>query len=170
MLIEAYTEIAEQTDGSIKTFLKKKGTNFKNKLILQQKLDNQIQRWKSQNETASTAEEIDFDGLCAYIRNDLTEEVQTCLFGLPDEKTAAIHHIHSTAANFATAQNSRSRERSESMIDQAISIIFGFYWNLLPKENRAVLSAIELLKKNVSTGNENSERMLKKNNRIASGR
>ncbi|MCF0260963.1 MAG: hypothetical protein HUJ54_13970, partial [Erysipelotrichaceae bacterium] len=47
------------------------------------------------------------------------------------------------------------------MIDQAISIIFGFYWNLLPKENRAVLSAVEVLRRNVTSGNENSERMLK---------
>ena len=160
IVLEAGKYIAAQTDSTLQKGLKNAGDSFCSDQKLKKLLETQIQKFAAFNEVAAPIEEIDFEGLCQYIRTSLIQDVKDCLYGLPQEKEAAIHRVQSAALEFAGAQTPESKKRTKQMLDQSCAIIYTYFWNSLSKESKAILSTLEQSRQTLEEGQEEMKRLL----------
>ena len=94
---------------------------------IKHKLDDFIERQSKYNFSCTAEEEIDFEGLCSYIRNNLLEDVKLRLTGNRKERGAARTCIISKAVAYSQAQTSLSRKRAIKLTEMAIDILYSFY-------------------------------------------
>jgi len=93
-------------------------------------------RQHTYNELCSHAEEIDFQGLVDYIRNDLLDDVGKHCFD-PDEDRRELSKgfIISKAVKYSCAEKPEAKERVEKCIKDCLEIIYKFYNSKLNEED-----------------------------------
>lgn len=91
------------------------------------RLTDYLNRQQEYNFDCSLEEEIDFEGLAEYIRGDLMNDVNKCLFGSAEERDAARQTIADKAASYAQAKTKLSQERARHLAVTAVDILSRFY-------------------------------------------
>ena len=94
---------------------------------VRKKLVDYLTRQQKHNFNCTTAEEIDFEGLAEYIRDNLMSDVEVRLFGTKEERDAARQTIANKAEHYATAKTNLSKERSKQLTFAAVDILRKFF-------------------------------------------
>lgn len=111
--------------------------------ILQNKLNDFMERQREINFHCTLEEEIDFGGLSDYIQKNLMEDVQLRLFGNKKERGAARINIINKAVSYSQTQTSLSRKRAAKLTETAIDILRDFYKRKINRDFKLVASQIE---------------------------
>ena len=106
-------------------------------------LSNYLDRHEKQNFDCSLEEEIDFEGLAEYIRNDLMEDVKTRLFGERLEREAARKTIADKAAYYAQAKTKLSQKRARHLAVTAVEMLKHFFRSKIDWKTLFVATEIE---------------------------
>ena len=95
---------------------------------LRSALTSYFENQRKYNEMCSLAEEIDFQGLVEYIRNNFIEQVSVRIFD-PNRKRRgqARQDIVETAVAFSKANTPKAKQRVSKCISMCVDIIHGFY-------------------------------------------
>lgn len=88
-----------------------------------------LTRQEKYNIDCTLEEEIDFEGLAAYIRGSLMDDVQLRLFGTRQERGIARQTIADKAANYAHAETKLSEDRAKHLATTAVEMLRYFYRN-----------------------------------------
>lgn len=110
---------------------------------IQSKLKSYIERQRKYNEMCTLAEEIDFEGLIEYIRQQLMFDVEKRLFGRKQERGSARESIVSCSVEYSKANTSETRKRVVRLVTTAIDIIFDFYRSEVDKKDLLLVAEIE---------------------------
>lgn len=118
-----------------------------------------IERQRKYNDVALLAEEIDFQGLVEYIRNNLLDEVETRIFNPSKKKRGeARHHIVDMACSYASATSDEAKQRVSKFICICLDIIHDFYAKEIDKKD--YILAEEIVDAVAEVSNENTQRIL----------
>lgn len=110
---------------------------------VRKRLESYLERQSKINEVCSMEEEIDFQGIVDYIRNDLIEDARLWMRGSKQERASAREHIHSKATAYAQAHTKLSSKRAVKMVDDSMCILRGYYRNRVNSELRFIAAEIE---------------------------
>ena len=106
-------------------------------------LSDYLGRQKKYNFNCSKDEEIDFEGLSKYIRDELLDDVTAWLFGEKVEREAARQTIAEKAALYSQANTKLSKKRARQLTFEAVDILNNLFRRKVPKELRLVATQIE---------------------------
>lgn len=106
-------------------------------------LSDYLERQKKYNFNCSKDEEIDFEGLSKYIRDELLDDVTIRLFGEKSEREAARQTIAEKATLYAQANTSLSQKRARQLTFEAIDILSRMFRKKIPKELLSIATEIE---------------------------
>lgn len=106
-------------------------------------LSNYLERQKKYNFNCSKDEEIDFEGLSKYIRDELLDDVTIRLFGEKSEREAARQTIAEKAVLYAQANTKLSQKRARQLTFEAVDILSRMFRKKIPKELLSVANEIE---------------------------
>ena len=104
--------------------------HFKKTLLdaeAKEKLSDYLAQQKKYNFNCSLDEEIDFEGLAEYIRNDLMDDVEARLFGNKRERRIAREAIADKATYYAQAKTKLSSEKARHLAVTAVDILKNFF-------------------------------------------
>ena len=107
------------------------------------KLTDYLARQQKYNFDCSLEEEIDFEGLAEYIRNDLMDDVKNRLFGTKKERGIARQAISDKAAYYAQAKSGLSKERARHLAVAAVDILRNFYRDKAERDLLLVAAEVE---------------------------
>ena len=128
MIIEAVTSASEYMTGLGLDAVKDK---FKEKIDekkLRSALTSFIESQREYNEICTLAEEIDFQGLVDYIRNNLIDDTGTRIFDpSPKKRGQARRDIVCAAVAYSKANTDKARYRVSKCISICLDIIRNFY-------------------------------------------
>lgn len=95
---------------------------------LRESLIEYIERQRKYNEVCSLAEEIDFQGLVEYIRNNLVDDVIKRISCVSSkERGVARQNVIDAAVSFSKANTPEAKERVAKITSICLDIIRGFY-------------------------------------------
>ena len=109
---------------------------------IKEKLEKYLSKELDKNFHVSHEEEIDFEGLANYIRGDLLEDVETCLFGQTQERKFAREKILEKAAMYAKGNTEISTTRAQKMVSDVIEILKKFCHKQVSKDLRRMSGEI----------------------------
>ena len=107
------------------------------------RLEDYLERQREVNEICSRDEEIDFEGLAKYIREELIEDVKLRLFGKTEERAKARDTILRKATLYAQSQTNLSEKRAQKMVEDSIAILQGYYRSKVNRELLFIATQIE---------------------------
>lgn len=113
------------------------------KLQARAKLMDYLARQQKYNFTCSLEEEIDFEGLAKYIRDNLMDDVKNYLFGTKEERRIARQTIANKSAYYAQAKTGLSKERARYLTFAAVDILKNFYRNKFERDLLFVAADVE---------------------------
>lgn len=113
-----------------------------NKYEINKKLKKYLLHELNKNWFVSSQEEIDFEGLVDYIRNDLLDDVEICLCGQTEERKYARENILRKAVTYAKANTALSTKRAQKMVSDIIKILKDFWFSQVPKGLRMMSGEI----------------------------
>lgn len=108
-----------------------------------ERIENFLQQQQKLNFKCTIEEELDFEGLSAYIRNDLMTDVKLRLFGTLKERGQARRTIISKAAHYANTKTRISEKRAKQIVGTAVDILAKYYRRTVNRELLYVASEIE---------------------------
>ena len=106
-------------------------------------LSDYLERQKKYNFNCSKDEEIDFEGLAKYIRDELLDDVTKRLFGETTERASARQAIAEKSVRYAQAKTKLSQERAKQLAFDAVDILHNLFRRKIPKELLFVAAEIE---------------------------
>ena len=128
MIKETVTIASEYVAGLGLDVAKNKIKKKINEEKLRSSLTTFIERQKNYNEMCTLAEEIDFQGLVEYIRNDLISAAGTRIFDpSPKRRGQARMEIVNAAVSFSKANTDKAKYRVSKCISICLDIIRQFY-------------------------------------------
>lgn len=99
-------------------------------------LSDYIERQRKYNEVSDLAEEMDFEGMVEYIRQNFLDEVNRWLFALSKEdRGQARSSIIAAAVACSKANTDQAMHRVAKCISDCLSIIQGFYTSSISKKD-----------------------------------
>ncbi len=107
--------------------IRNKAAYLGQKIEIKQQLKSFVEYQYQVNAKCSREEEIDFEKLTDYIRTELPDDVEVCLFGQRQERKRAQDIIVRKAILYARANTVLSHERTVTMVESAFNIIRDFY-------------------------------------------
>lgn len=117
--------------------------NKVNEQKLKSILSNYIESQRSYNEICALAEEIDFQGLVEYIKQDLLDSVNVRLFApQKGDRQQARERIVSAAITYSKANTSQAKCRVAKCIYDCLDMIRGFYAFDISKKEYLLASEI----------------------------
>lgn len=127
---------------------------------INEKLEAYLSRKLKDNWFCTREEEIDFEGLANYIREDLLADVEIRLFGEKQERKLARKRILEKAAIYASAKTKLSTARAQRMANDVVEMLKVFWRTQVPKELRMMSG--EIVDEVCSHQTEQTERVLSK--------
>lgn len=113
-----------------------------------------LSRQEKINELCAQEEEIDFQKLSDYICKELIDDMRLRFYGNKSERAAARKNIMQKARYYANANCRISEKRAAKIIDDAMSILKGFFRGSLNKDTLFAMGEIE------DTVGENNDRAI----------
>lgn len=128
MITEAITTAAEYMAGLGFDAAKEQAQYKLDEKKLRTELTSYIERQQKYNKLCSMAEDIDFQGLVDYIRNNLFEQASVRIFN-PDRKKReqARQEIIDAAVAYSKADTPEAKKRVATSISICLDLIHGFY-------------------------------------------
>lgn len=120
----------------------------KNNYVLRTRLEKYIEQQLKINDYSGREEELDFEGLVNYIREDLIEDVQRRIFGTCQERRIARETIIGKAVAYSQAKTTLSRQRAIRLTEAALDCIKDFYRK---KANKDILLAAAQIEDTIIT-------------------
>ena len=102
-----------------------------------------LSRQEKINELCTQDEEIDFQKLSDYIRKDLISDMRLRFYGDTSERAAARNNIIQKAMYYANTHCQISEKRTAKIIDDAMSILKGFFRRGINKDTLFAMGEIE---------------------------
>lgn len=96
-------------------------------IAVKKRLDEFLEKQEKLNFNCSLEEEVDFESLANYIRNDLIEDVKIRFFGDKEARGIAYHNIVSKSIQYAKSKTKISEDRAKKMVNSSINILRKFY-------------------------------------------
>lgn len=109
---------------------------------MKEKLEKYLSKELDKNLHVSREEEIDFEGLANYIRGNLLEDIEICLFGQTEERRYARENILEKAVAYASANTKLSRKRAQNMVSDVVEILKRFRYSRVSKDLRGLSGEI----------------------------
>ncbi len=135
-------------DAGLKYFKNRLNTN-KLKDSLRQYIINQ----EAYNELSSLEEEIDFQGLVAFIETTFMEKVDECIFSVSiEQRSEARRTLIDAAVAYSKAETEEAKQRVTKCVREILAILHSFYANDVPQENYLLAAEV------VDAVDENTER------------
>lgn len=135
-------------DAGLKYFKNRLNTN-KLKDSLRQYIINQ----EAYNELSSLEEEIDFQGLAAFIETTFMEKVDECIFSVSiEQRSEARRTLIDAAVAYSKAETEEAEQRVTKCVTDILAILHSFYANDVPQENYLLAAEV------VDAVDENTER------------
>lgn len=135
-------------DAGLKYFKNRLNTN-KLKDSLRQYIINQ----EAYNELSSLEEEIDFQGLAAFIETTFMEKVDECIFSVSiEQRSEARRTLIDAAVAYSKAETEEAKQRVTKCVTDILAILHSFYANDVPQENYLLAAEV------VDAVDENTER------------
>lgn len=135
-------------DAGLKYFKNRLNTN-KLKDSLRQYIINQ----EAYNELSSLEEEIDFQGLAAFIETTFMEKVDECIFSVSiEQRSEARKTLIDAAVAYSKAETKEAKQRVTKCVTDILAILHSFYANDVPREDYLIAAEI------VDAVNENTEK------------
>lgn len=135
-------------DAGLKYFKNRLNTN-KLKDSLRQYIINQ----EAYNELSSLEEEIDFQGLAAFIETTFMENVDECIFSVSiEQRSEARRTLIDAAVAYSKAETEEAKQRVTKCVTDILAILHSFYANDVPQENYLLAAEV------VDAVDENTER------------
>lgn len=106
-------------------------------------LEEYLSRQEKINKLCTRDEEIDFQKLSDYILKELIADMEKRFYGDKKERAIARNHILHKAKYYAHTQCRISEKRAEKIIDDAMSILKGFFRGKINKDTLLVTGEIE---------------------------
>ncbi len=107
------------------------------------RLEEYLSRQEKINELCTQDEEIDFQKLSEYICKDLIDDMRLRFYGNKSERAAARNNIVQKAMYYANANCRISEKRAAKIIDDAMSILKGFFRRSINKDTLFAMGEIE---------------------------
>lgn len=107
------------------------------------RLEEYLSRQEKVNELCAQDEELDFQKLSDYIREELIDDMKLRFYGNKSERAAARDNIIQKAMYYANANCRISEKRAAKIIDDAMSILKGFFRRSINKETLFAIGEIE---------------------------
>ena len=82
-----------------------------------------LDKQKKYNGLTSIAEEYDFEGLCDYFKDNLTDKVWIAISGSESERRAARRDLYNAAYYYAGAKTNESRQAVYKLISDSVEIL-----------------------------------------------
>lgn len=123
---------------------------------INEKLEAYLSRKLKDNWFCTPEEEIDFEGLANYIRENLVSDVETCLCGQTEERKLAREDILEKAVIYASANTTLSRQRAQKMVSDVVEMLKVFWRTQVPKGLRMTSGEI------IDDINQNTNEQLQK--------
>lgn len=102
-----------------------------------------LERQALLNDMVLPEEEIDFEGLCNYIRRNLISDIKDYIYCFPENRTVIKGKIMQNAVHYAQAKTNISSARARQLTSQTLSIILTFYKNSLNLNTVFAMAEIE---------------------------
>lgn len=135
-------------DAGLKYFKNRLNTN-KLKDSLRQYIINQ----EAYNELSSLEEEIDFQGLAAFIETTFMEKVDECIFSVSiEQRSEARKTLIDAAVAYSKAETKEAKQRVTRCVTDILAILHSFYANDVPREDYLIAAEV------VDAVDENTER------------
>lgn len=109
---------------------------------INEKLEAYLSRKLKENWFCTREEEIDFEGLATYIRENLVGDIEICLCGQTEERKLARENILEKAVIYARANTTLSRQRAQKMVSDVLEMLKVFWRTQVPKELRMMSGEI----------------------------
>lgn len=106
------------------------------------RLEEYLSRQEKINELCTQDEEIDFQKLSDYICKDLINDMKLRFYGNTSERAAARNNIIQKAMCYANANCQISEKRAAKIIDDAMSILKGFFRRSINKDTLFAMGEI----------------------------
>lgn len=117
----------------LNTFKEKiKSVNDQRKI--REKLESYLSKKLQENWFCTRDEEIDFEGLANYIREDLIDDMKSRLFGEREERNCARLRILDKSVVYAQANTKIAKDRVERMVTSLMTMLKDFYRKKVPQE------------------------------------
>ena len=135
-------EIVEEYIGELGLdVIKEKLTNMVDEYKLKQAIQTYaLQQFKSVFSYASLSEEIDYGGLCEYLKENFLDEVRACIFREDYSDKSYFESIQSKAITYSKADTFKKQESVRKFVRSVIKIIHNFYFKKLSENERFVIS------------------------------
>lgn len=101
---------------------------------INEKLESYLSRKLSDHWFCTQEEEIDFEGLANYIREDLMDDIKIRLFGEEQEREFARKKILEKAVIYANAKTNLSMARAQKMVNDVMEMLKKFWRTQVPRE------------------------------------
>lgn len=149
---------------------------------IKNKLEDYLSRKLKENRFCSREEEIDFEGLAEYIRQDLIEDIETRLFGNEEERNYARLQILSKSTAYSQAHTKLAKDRVQRMVTSLMDLLTDFYREKIPKELRMMSGEIvdtlkkdqqeqtEILTKTISAARDTLTKRIQQDNILSTDR
>lgn len=113
---------------------KEKIKSVKDQKIIREKLESYLSKKLQENWFCTRDEEIDFEGLANYIREDLIDDMKSRLFGEKEERNCARLRILDKSVAYAQANTKIAKNRVERMVTSLMTMLKDFYRKKVPQE------------------------------------
>lgn len=104
-----------------------------------------LDRKYEQNYVCTMEEEIDFEGLCDYARQEMIADIEKCIFSAGKEQKCLKNDILNRAVAYARPMTQRGERRVQEITSDIIDILRGFYRDFKTDDGMLLLTGeIEL--------------------------